>query len=169
MAAQQASGIATSKSLAGPVTASSGPSSALDARAPVMTFTGGSSSLAQEFLHNDLTVGNAAKTDKSPRRHEYKEHRRQSHISAEQKRRGNIKLGFEHLHQLLPSINSLPLNKVSKATLLHRGDINSFLVKYVVSRLVTCARCRERGPLAEGADRYGSRTAETSQGDRQFE
>jgi hypothetical protein len=56
-----------------------------------------------------------------------KDHRRQSHITAEQKRRGNIKLGFEHLHHLLPSTCGQPVNKISKANMLQKGKCRQLL------------------------------------------
>ncbi|KAG8181810.1 hypothetical protein JTE90_001466 [Oedothorax gibbosus] len=52
---------------------------------------------------------------------QYKEHRRVCHINAEQKRRCNIKNGFEQLHGLLPPIGQSPSSKVSKAAMLQRG------------------------------------------------
>ncbi|XP_059511482.1 carbohydrate-responsive element-binding protein isoform X2 [Stegostoma tigrinum] len=42
------------------------------------------------------------------------------HISAEQKRRFNIKLGFDTLHSLVTSLDSQPAVKVSKATTLQK-------------------------------------------------
>ncbi|XP_076369445.1 MLX-interacting protein-like isoform X2 [Tachypleus tridentatus] len=53
----------------------------------------------------------------------YKEHRRVSHINAEQKRRCNIKNGFDALRHLLPSLSQNPNCKVSKAAMLQKaGD-----------------------------------------------
>ncbi|KAK6317543.1 hypothetical protein J4Q44_G00129430, partial [Coregonus suidteri] len=46
--------------------------------------------------------------------------RRITHISAEQKRRFNIKLGFDTLHSLLTTTTSQPSIKISKATTLHK-------------------------------------------------
>ncbi|GCC35941.1 hypothetical protein chiPu_0014431, partial [Chiloscyllium punctatum] len=46
--------------------------------------------------------------------------RRIIHISAEQKRRFNIKLGFDTLHSLVTSLDSQPAVKVSKATTLQK-------------------------------------------------
>ncbi|XP_038615552.1 carbohydrate-responsive element-binding protein isoform X2 [Tachyglossus aculeatus] len=48
------------------------------------------------------------------------ESRRITHISAEQKRRFNIKLGFDTLHGLVSTLNSQPGLKVSKATTLQK-------------------------------------------------
>lgn len=53
-------------------------------------------------------------------REQYKEHRRISHITAEQKRRGNIKMGFDQLMSLVPSLASQRNSKVSKATVLQK-------------------------------------------------
>ncbi|XP_011616316.1 carbohydrate-responsive element-binding protein isoform X2 [Takifugu rubripes] len=48
------------------------------------------------------------------------ETRRITHISAEQKRRFNIKLGFDTLHNLVAMLSSQPSIKVSKATTLQK-------------------------------------------------
>ena len=52
----------------------------------------------------------------------YQEIRRQSHISAEQKRRGSIKQGFEHLQLLVVNPSSFPSGKVSKAVILEKSE-----------------------------------------------
>ncbi|XP_068616224.1 carbohydrate-responsive element-binding protein-like, partial [Brachionichthys hirsutus] len=49
-----------------------------------------------------------------------KESRRVTHISAEQKRRFNIKLGFDTLHNLVTTLSSQPSIKISKATTLQK-------------------------------------------------
>ncbi|OWA55609.1 Carbohydrate-responsive element-binding protein, partial [Hypsibius exemplaris] len=49
------------------------------------------------------------------------EHKRINHISAEAKRRGHIKSGFEVLHGLVPSLAQNASVKVSKAVVLHKG------------------------------------------------
>ncbi|XP_035767344.1 carbohydrate-responsive element-binding protein-like isoform X1 [Neolamprologus brichardi] len=46
--------------------------------------------------------------------------RRITHISAEQKRRFNIKLGFDTLHNLVTTLSSQPSIKISKATTLQK-------------------------------------------------
>ncbi|XP_033628300.1 carbohydrate-responsive element-binding protein-like [Asterias rubens] len=43
------------------------------------------------------------------------------HISAEQKRRVNIKSGFDTLHKLIPALSQNPNAKVSKASMLQKG------------------------------------------------
>ncbi|XP_072284975.1 carbohydrate-responsive element-binding protein [Pyxicephalus adspersus] len=48
------------------------------------------------------------------------ESRRITHISAEQKRRCNIKLGFDTLHSLVTSLHGQHSNKLSKATTLQK-------------------------------------------------
>ncbi|XP_061460746.1 carbohydrate-responsive element-binding protein [Rhineura floridana] len=48
------------------------------------------------------------------------ESRRITHISAEQKRRFNIKLGFDTLHTLVSTLSAQPSLKVSKATTLQK-------------------------------------------------
>lgn len=50
----------------------------------------------------------------------FKEIRRQSHISAEQKRRGSIKHGFSQLQSMVVNLASYPSGKVSKATILEK-------------------------------------------------
>nr|CAD7259122.1 unnamed protein product [Timema shepardi] len=50
-----------------------------------------------------------------------KEHRRMGHINAEQKRRCNIKNGFDMLHSLIPQLNQNPNAKLSKAAMLQKG------------------------------------------------
>ncbi|KAM9782328.1 carbohydrate-responsive element-binding protein isoform 1-T1 [Syngnathus typhle] len=48
------------------------------------------------------------------------ETRRMTHISAEQKRRFNIKMGFDTLHDLVTTLSSQPSIKISKATTLQK-------------------------------------------------
>lgn len=48
------------------------------------------------------------------------ETRRITHISAEQKRRFNIRLGFDTLHNLVTTLSSQPSIKISKATTLQK-------------------------------------------------
>lgn len=63
----------------------------------------------------------ASRPKSDEERVQYKEHRRVCHINAEQKRRCNIKNGFEALHHLLPPMNQNPNMKVSKAALLQKA------------------------------------------------
>lgn len=49
------------------------------------------------------------------------EHRRVYHINAEQKRRCNIKNGFDTLHSLIPQLRQNPNTKTSKAAMLQKG------------------------------------------------
>ncbi|KAI1301601.1 MLX-interacting protein [Halotydeus destructor] len=51
----------------------------------------------------------------------YREHRRVCHINAEQKRRCNIKNGFDTLRAILPSISQSTSTKISKAAMLSKG------------------------------------------------
>nr|CAD7444969.1 unnamed protein product [Timema bartmani] len=51
----------------------------------------------------------------------FQEHRRMGHINAEQKRRCNIKNGFDMLHSLIPQLNQNPNAKLSKAAMLQKG------------------------------------------------
>lgn len=54
-------------------------------------------------------------------RNQYKEYRRVSHINAEQKRRCNIKNGFDTLRSLLPSVSQNTNTKISKAAMLQKA------------------------------------------------
>lgn len=47
--------------------------------------------------------------------------RRAGHIHAEQKRRYNIKNGFDMLHTLIPQLHQNPNAKISKASMLDKG------------------------------------------------
>nr|XP_056721555.1 carbohydrate-responsive element-binding protein [Euleptes europaea] len=69
------------------------------------------------------------------------ESRRITHISAEQKRRFNIKVGFDTLHSLVSTLSSQPSLKVSKATTLHKT------AEYI------CKLQQERAALQEEAQR----------------
>lgn len=64
------------------------------------------------------------KTDTDPRGGKITgrgEHRRVCHINAEQKRRCNIKNGFDMLHSLIPQLRQNPNTKTSKAAMLQKG------------------------------------------------
>ncbi|XP_065503423.1 carbohydrate-responsive element-binding protein [Caloenas nicobarica] len=67
------------------------------------------------------------------------ESRRITHISAEQKRRFNIKLGFDTLHSLVSTLSAQPSIKVSKATTLQKT------VEYI------CKLQQERAALQDEA------------------
>ncbi|XP_066492590.1 carbohydrate-responsive element-binding protein [Tiliqua scincoides] len=69
------------------------------------------------------------------------ETRRITHISAEQKRRFNIKLGFDTLHSLVSTLSAQPSLKVSKATTLQKT------AEYI------CKLQQERVALQEEAQR----------------
>ena len=62
----------------------------------------------------------------------YQEIRRQSHISAEQKRRGSIKQGFEHLQSLVVNPSSFPSGKVSKAVILEKSESSDVMYIHAV-------------------------------------
>ncbi|XP_021937166.1 MLX-interacting protein isoform X4 [Zootermopsis nevadensis] len=53
--------------------------------------------------------------------HASSQDRRTCHINAEQKRRCNIKNGFDMLHSLIPQLNQNPTAKLSKAAMLQKG------------------------------------------------
>ncbi|XP_042298364.1 carbohydrate-responsive element-binding protein isoform X3 [Sceloporus undulatus] len=69
------------------------------------------------------------------------ESRRITHISAEQKRRFNIKLGFDTLHSLVSTLSAQPSLKVSKATTLQKT------AEYI------CKLQQERAALQDEAQR----------------
>ncbi|XP_052660790.1 carbohydrate-responsive element-binding protein isoform X2 [Harpia harpyja] len=69
------------------------------------------------------------------------ESRRITHISAEQKRRFNIKLGFNTLHSLVSTLSAQPSIKVSKATTLQKT------AEYI------CKLQQERAALQDEAQR----------------
>ncbi|KAM8797341.1 carbohydrate-responsive element-binding protein [Eudromia elegans] len=69
------------------------------------------------------------------------ESRRITHISAEQKRRFNIKLGFDTLHGLVSTLSAQPSVKVSKATTLQKT------AEYI------CKLQQERAALQDEAQR----------------
>ncbi|XP_032863044.2 LOW QUALITY PROTEIN: carbohydrate-responsive element-binding protein [Tyto alba] len=69
------------------------------------------------------------------------ESRRITHISAEQKRRFNIKLGFDTLHSLVSTLSAQPSIKVSKATTLQKT------AEYI------CKLQQERAALQDEAQR----------------
>lgn len=50
-----------------------------------------------------------------------RDHRRVGHIHAEQKRRYNIKNGFDMIHSLIPHLHQNPNAKLSKAAMLQKG------------------------------------------------
>jgi MAX-like protein X len=61
------------------------------------------------------------KSKTNEERNQYKEHRRVCHINAEQKRRCNIKNGFDTLRNLLPSLSQNTNTKISKAAMLQKA------------------------------------------------
>nr|XP_046266237.1 carbohydrate-responsive element-binding protein-like isoform X2 [Scatophagus argus] len=67
-----------------------------------------------ESLHSGFSGHGKIETSKQT------ETRRITHISAEQKRRFNIKLGFDTLHNLVTTLSSQPSIKISKATTLQK-------------------------------------------------
>lgn len=74
--------------------------------------------IAQEILTKHF-MGHSSKS--VPQKSLYREKRRVCHINAEQKRRCNIKNGFDTLASLLPSLNAGSNNKVSKAAMLQKA------------------------------------------------
>lgn len=77
-------------------------------------------------LHSPMSIGSPLSPNRGymkgeSERGQYKEQRRVGHIHAEQKRRYNIKHGFDMLHSLIPQLNQNPNTKLSKAAMLQKG------------------------------------------------
>ncbi|XP_012272850.1 MLX-interacting protein isoform X2 [Orussus abietinus] len=77
-------------------------------------------------LHSPMSLGSPLSPSRGlgksePERGQCKEQRRVGHIHAEQKRRYNIKNGFDMLHSLIPQLNQNPNTKLSKAVMLQKG------------------------------------------------
>lgn len=77
-------------------------------------------------LHSPMSIGSPLSPTRNyikgeSERGQYKEQRRVGHIHAEQKRRYNIKNGFDMLHSLIPQLNQNPNTKLSKAAMLQKG------------------------------------------------
>lgn len=77
-------------------------------------------------LHSPMSIGSPLSPSRGymkgeSERGQYKEQRRVGHIHAEQKRRYNIKNGFDMLHSLIPQLNQNPNTKLSKAAMLQKG------------------------------------------------
>ncbi|XP_015435944.1 PREDICTED: protein WBSCR14 homolog isoform X1 [Dufourea novaeangliae] len=77
-------------------------------------------------LHSPMSIGSPLSPSRGyikgeSERGQYKEQRRVGHIHAEQKRRYNIKNGFDMLHSLIPQLSQNPNPKLSKAAMLQKG------------------------------------------------
>ncbi|KAG7188203.1 hypothetical protein KM043_016078 [Ampulex compressa] len=77
-------------------------------------------------LHSPMSLGSPLSPTRGfvkaeSERGQYKEQRRVGHIHAEQKRRYNIKNGFDMLHSLIPQLSQNPNTKLSKAAMLQKG------------------------------------------------
>ncbi|CAK9810051.1 MLX-interacting protein [Anthophora plagiata] len=77
-------------------------------------------------LHSPMSIGSPLSPTRGyikgeTERGQYKEQRRVGHIHAEQKRRYNIKNGFDMLHSLIPQLSQNPNTKLSKAAMLQKG------------------------------------------------
>ncbi|CAL7947674.1 unnamed protein product [Xylocopa violacea] len=77
-------------------------------------------------LHSPMSIGSPLSPSRGyikgeTERGQYKEQRRVGHIHAEQKRRYNIKNGFDMLHNLIPQLSQNPNTKLSKAAMLQKG------------------------------------------------
>ena len=71
------------------------------------------------FHDNDLSPERS--TSVASKGHPRENQRRAGHIHAEQKRRYNIKNGFDMLHSLIPQLQQNPNAKLSKASMLQKG------------------------------------------------
>ncbi|XP_054741747.1 protein WBSCR14 homolog isoform X1 [Anastrepha obliqua] len=74
-------------------------------------------SLSPESFHDQDSPLSPTHSLKYPRENQ----RRAGHIHAEQKRRYNIKNGFDLLHSLIPQLQQNPNAKLSKAAMLQKG------------------------------------------------
>ncbi|KAL0120328.1 hypothetical protein PUN28_008168 [Cardiocondyla obscurior] len=76
-------------------------------------------------LHSPMSIGSPLSPTRylkgESERGQYKEQRRVGHIHAEQKRRYNIKNGFDMLHSLIPQLSQNSNAKLSKAAMLQKG------------------------------------------------
>jgi len=77
-------------------------------------------------LHSPMSIGSPLSPTRGyikgeSERGQYKEQRRVGHIHAEQKRRYNIKNGFDMLHSLIPQLSQNSNVKLSKAAMLQKG------------------------------------------------
>ncbi|XP_034182365.2 MLX interacting protein mondo isoform X2 [Osmia lignaria lignaria] len=77
-------------------------------------------------LHSPMSIGSPMSPSRGyikgeTERAQYKEQRRVGHTHAEQKRRYNIKNGFDMLHSLIPQLSQNPNTKLSKAAMLQKG------------------------------------------------
>ncbi|XP_011689721.1 PREDICTED: MLX-interacting protein isoform X2 [Wasmannia auropunctata] len=77
-------------------------------------------------LHSPMSIGSPLSPNRGymkgdSERGQYKEQRRVGHIHAEQKRRYNIKNGFDMLHSLIPQLSQNSNAKLSKAAMLQKG------------------------------------------------
>lgn len=77
-------------------------------------------------LHSPMNIGSPLSPPRGymkgeSERGQYKEQRRVGHIHAEQKRRYNIKNGFDTLHSLIPQLSQNSNAKLSKAAMLQKG------------------------------------------------
>ncbi|XP_056313214.1 carbohydrate-responsive element-binding protein-like isoform X2 [Danio aesculapii] len=89
---------------------------------PVQMHTSDRSSLTVSFPGSmgQTSPTSAAEKSESKLESSRTDTRRITHISAEQKRRFNIKLGFDTLHSLVTTLSSQPSIKISKATTLQK-------------------------------------------------
>lgn len=90
---------------------------------PVQMHTSDRSSLTVSFPGSMGQTSPTSAAEKSPEsklESSRTDTRRITHISAEQKRRFNIKLGFDTLHSLVTTLSSQPSIKISKATTLQK-------------------------------------------------
>uniref|UniRef100_T1HBE5 BHLH domain-containing protein n=1 Tax=Rhodnius prolixus TaxID=13249 RepID=T1HBE5_RHOPR len=74
-----------------------------------------------ELSLSPLNVGSPKSPPASKEAPPAKDQRRVCHINAEQKRRCNIKNGFDTLHSLIPQLSQNPNAKMSKASMLQKG------------------------------------------------
>lgn len=102
-------------------------SASSDPNSPKETAAHSPQALSLSPLNSPMNMGSPLSPGRGyikgdPERGQYKEQqRRVGHIHAEQKRRYNIKNGFDTLYSLIPQLVQNPNAKLSKAALLQKG------------------------------------------------
>ncbi|XP_021701396.1 protein WBSCR14 homolog isoform X2 [Aedes aegypti] len=92
----------------------------LDSDTP-MSPVGMASGLRESSIASPSTGSGVGNKFHQQQQHRSEHQRRTGHIHAEQKRRYNIKNGFDMLHSLIPQLQQNPNAKLSKAAMLQKG------------------------------------------------
>eukprot|EP00112_Aurelia_sp_Birch-Aquarium-sp1_P004990 Seg1566.8 transcript_id=Seg1566.8/GoldUCD/mRNA.D3Y31 product="Carbohydrate-responsive element-binding protein" protein_id=Seg1566.8/GoldUCD/D3Y31 len=110
-------------------------------------------------------------------RESYREYRRKNHVTAEQKRRGLIKIAFEQMMSLIPSLREDKQGRMSKALILQKGadyiehlHRDRELAKFKIDKMRSevnrlneeIRRCQEKLPACGATDQLTKKSAKTS-------